>query len=50
MHHISDDAETFELFLADTRANGVPSLAVIVRSDGRGIFPGGALGNPCRSR
>ena len=34
----SDAAELFEQFLADTRADGVPSEVVIVRSDGGGQF------------
>ena len=34
MRHKSDAAEMFEEFLVDTRADGFPSKAVIVRSDG----------------
>ena len=34
MRHKSDAAKTFKQFLADTRADGVPSQAVIVRSYG----------------
>ena len=50
MRHKSDAAEMFEQFLADTRADGVPSKVVIVRSDGGGKFRGGKFGDLCRSR
>ena len=50
IRHKSDAAETFEPFLAETRANGVPSKVVIVRSDGGGEFRGGKFGDLCRSR
>ena len=39
-----------EQFLADSRADGFPSTAVIVRSDGDGEFHGGKFGDLCRSR
>ena len=41
MRHKPDAAEMFEQFLADTRADGIPSKVVIVRSDGGGEFHGG---------
>ena len=50
MRHKSDAAEMFEQFLADTRADGVPSKVVIVRADGGGEFRGGKFGDLCRSR
>ena len=37
-------------FLSDTRADGVPSQVVTVRSDGGGEFCGGNFGDLCRSR
>ena len=43
MRHKSDAAELFEQFLADSRADGVPSTVVIVRSDGGGEFRGEGL-------
>ena len=43
MHHKSDAAEIFQQFLTDTRADGVPSRVVIVRTDGGGEFRGGRL-------
>ena len=39
-----------EQFLADTRAYGVPSQVVIVRSDEGDEFCGGKVGDLCRSR
>ena len=50
MRHKSDTTEFFEQFLADTRADGVPSKAIIVRSDGGGEFRGGEFGDLCRPR
>ena len=50
MCHKSDAAETFNQFLSDTRADGVPSQVVTVRSDGGGEFCGGKFGDLCRSR
>ena len=50
MRHKSDDAETFKQFLSDTRAGGVPSQVVTVRSDGGREFCGGRFGDLCRSR
>ena len=50
MRHKSDAAEMFEQFVADTRADGVPSKVVIVRSDGAGELRGGKFGSLCRSR
>jgi len=46
----SDAAELFEQFLADSRADDVPSKVVIVRSDGGGEFRGGKFGDLCRTR
>ena len=43
-------AETIKQFLSDTRADGVPSQVVTVRSDGGGQFCGGKFGDLCRSR
>ena len=50
MRHKSDAAETFKQFLSETRANGVPSQVVTVRSEGGGECCGGKFGDPCRSR
>ena len=50
MRHKSDAAETFKQFLSDTRADGVPSQVVTVRSEGGGEFCGGKFGDLCRSR
>ncbi|CAN0507934.1 unnamed protein product, partial [Laminaria digitata] len=50
MRHKSDAAELFEQFLADVRADGVPSKVVVVPSDGGGEFRGGKFGDLCRSR
>ena len=41
MRHKSDATELFEQFLADSRADGVPSTVVIVRFDGGDEFRGG---------
>ena len=50
MRHKSDAVETFKQVLSDTRADGVPSQVVTVRSDGGGKFCGGGFGDLCRSR
>ena len=50
MRHKSDAAETFEQFLADTRADGVLSKVVIVPSNGSGELRGGKLRDLCGSR
>ena len=50
MRHKSDAAKMFVQFLADARADGVPSTVVIVRSDGGGELRGGKFGDLCRSR
>ena len=50
MRHKSHAAEMFELFLADTLADGVSSKVAIVRSDGCGEFRGGTFADLCRSR
>ena len=46
----SDAAELFKQFLAGSRADGVPSKVVIVRSNGSGEFRAGNLGDLCSSR
>ena len=50
MRHKSNATGVFEQFLADTRADCVPSRVVIVRSDGGGGFRGETFGDLCRSR
>ena len=50
MRHKSDAAETFKQFLSDTRADGVPSRVVTVRSDGGCEFCWGRFGDLCRLR
>ena len=50
MSHKSNAVETVEQFLADTRADGVPSQVTITRSDGGGEFRGGTFEDLCRSR
>ena len=50
MRHKSDAAETFKQFFSDTRADGVPSQVVTVRSDGGGEFCGGKFGDLRRLR
>ena len=50
MRHKSDAAETFKQFLSDTRADGVPSQVVTVRTDGGGKFCEGKFGDLCTSR
>ena len=42
----SDAGSAFRSFLASVRADGIPSLVEIVRSDNGGEFSGGSL-NPC---
>ena len=42
MRYKSDAVETFKQFLSDTRADGVPSQVVTVRSDGAVNFAGGS--------
>ena len=44
IRHKSNAAETFQQFLADTRAHGVPSQVVISRFDGGGELRVGSLG------
>ena len=46
----SDAASAFESFLAEVRADGIPSEVVIVRSDNGGEFFGGDFGKLCRTR
>ena len=46
MRHKPDAAETFKQFLSDTRADGVPSQVVTVRSDGGGEFCRGEVWRP----
>ena len=50
MRHKSDAVEMFKQFLADTRADGVPSQVVTVRSGGAGELCGGKFVDLCRSR
>ena len=50
MRHKSDAAELLEQFLADTRADGVPSKVAVVRSNRGGEFRGGKFRDLCRSR
>ena len=50
MRHKSDAAETVELFLADTREDGVPSKVSIALSDGGGKNRWKKVGDLCRSR
>ena len=46
----SDAGSAFRRFLASVRADGIPSLVEIVRSDnGGGFFGGGSL-HPCAMR
>ena len=44
----SDAAESFRKFLADVRADGVPSRVETVRSDNGGEFYGGDFASVCR--
>ena len=47
----SNATEAFKHFLADVRADGVPSTVEIVRSDGGGEFSfDGSFGDLCRDR
>ena len=46
---ISDAAEGFRKFLADVRADGVPSKVDNVRSDNGGEFFGGRIGRCVRA-
>ena len=46
----SDAAEAFKQFLADLRAEGIPSEVVVVRSDNGGEFNQGEFGQLCRER
>ena len=48
--HKSDAAELFEHFLADYRADGIPSKVAIALSKGDGQFRGGNFGDLCRLR
>ena len=41
LSHKPDATKMFQQFLAETRADGAPSKAVIVLSDGGGEFRGG---------
>ena len=44
LQHKSEAADAFRKFLADARADGVPSKVEIARLDNRGKFYGGELG------
>ena len=49
MQHKSEAADAFRKFLADVRADGVPSKVEIATSDNRGEFYGGEFGEEvCR--
>ena len=48
LKHTSDSGGAFRNFLADARADGVPSKVAIVRSDNGGGFFGGELGELCK--
>ena len=48
--HKSDAASAFESFLAEVRADGIPSTVMAVRSDNGREFFGGAFGELCRKR
>ena len=48
LKHKSDAADAFRKFLADVRADGVPSKVEIVRSDNGGEFFGGEFGEVCK--
>ena len=50
MRQKSNATEFFEQSPMDSRADGVPSTVVIVRSDGGGESRGGNVGNLSRSR
>ena len=47
LKHKSDSWNAYRKFLADARADGVPSKAAIVRSDNDGEFHGGDFGEVC---
>ena len=47
----SDTVKYFRQFLADVRADGIPSILATVRSDNGGEFhPDGPFGDLCRER
>ena len=48
LKHKSDAADAFRKFLANVRADGVPSKVDIVRSDNGGEFYGGESGEVCK--
>ena len=48
LKHKSDAANAFRKFLADVRADGVPSKVEIVRFDNEGEFFGGEFGEVCK--
>ena len=48
LKHKSDASDAFRKFLADVRADGVPSKVEIVRSDNGGEFFGGEFGEVCK--
>ena len=48
--HKSDATEAFKQFLADLRAEGIPSEVVVVRSDNGGEFNQEGFGQLCRER
>ena len=50
LRHKSDAARAFESFLAEVRADGIPSTVMAVRSDNGREFFGGAFGELCRKR
>ena len=50
LRHKSDAASAFESFLAEVRADGIPSTVMAVRSDNGREFFGGAFGELCRKR
>ena len=47
LKHKLDSGDAFRKFLADARADGVPSEVVMVRSGNRGEFFGGEFGEVC---
>ena len=46
----SDAASAFESFLAEVRADGIPSAVMAVKSDSGGEFFGERFGKLCRKR
>ena len=50
LRHKSDAASAFESFLAEVRADDIPSTVMAVRSDNGREFFGGAFGELCRKR